>query len=71
MKRSELLKFEGETVLLKYNNKIAPQIRTGYIKAITLEIVVFWPIMDEKEIEICIPFKDIKSAENILNINLD
>ncbi len=71
MERSKLLKYEDETVLLKYKNSIGPQTRTGYIKAITLEVVIFWPIIDEEEIEIQIPFEDIEDIEELHNINLD
>lgn len=66
MKRSELLKYEGESVMLNYKNRIGPQTRSGHIKAVTMEIVIFWPLSTEKDIEIQIPFADINSVEELL-----
>jgi len=65
MKRSELIKYENQSVILKYNNAVGPQTRTGYIKSIIMEVVVFWPMMDEKEIELQILFKDIEDVKLI------
>ena len=65
MKRSELIKYENQSVILKYNNAVGLQDRTGYIKSITMEVVVFWPMMDEKEIELQILFKDIEDVKLI------
>ena len=66
MKRSELLKYEGESVMLEYKNRIGPQIRAGHIKAIAMETVIFWPLSTEKDIEIQIPFVDINSVEELI-----
>ena len=71
MKREDLLKYEGESVLLKYNNAIGPQSRTGFIKAVTLRSVIFWPMNTEEEIEILIPFADVDDIIGLLYINLD
>lgn len=66
MKRGELLKYEGESVMLEYKNKIGPQTRAGHIRAIAMETVIFWPLSTEKDIEIQISFTDINSVEKLL-----
>jgi hypothetical protein len=52
MTRSELLKYEGESVRLDYNTKIGPQSRTGVIYSVTMKVVIFWPLEEDKEIPI-------------------
>jgi len=66
MKRIELLKYEGKSVILSYKNSIGPQIRTGYIKSIIMETVIFWPLSTEEDVEIQISFADINSVEELL-----
>jgi len=63
MERYELLKYEGRSVRLTYQNEIGLQIRTGVMFSITMEVVVFWPLNVDNEI--MIPFKDIKDIELI------
>jgi len=70
MERSKLLKYEGESVMLYYRNVKGSHSRAGVIKSVTMKIVIFWPMteVDEKEIEIQIPFADIEGVKNLLLI---
>lgn len=69
MKRSELMKYEQQSVRLSYKiltgDRICPHIRSGVIYSITQEVVVFWPLNVSKKREVLIPFEDIKSIEFI------
>jgi len=63
MERYELLKYEQQSVRLTYVNEVGPQTRSGFIYAISQEVVIFWPLNTEKELRIL--FKDIKDIESI------
>ena len=63
MKRSQLIKYEGRSVRIKYKNEIAPQKRTGIIYAVTMKVVIFWPFEHDKEIQIL--FKDVKDVKEL------
>ena len=68
MERSELHKYEGESVMLYYTNAVGSHSRTGFIKSITMKVVIFWPMteVDEEEVEIQIPFRDIDNVEMLI-----
>ena len=67
MERSKILKYEGASVMLYYENDIGKHSRAGLVKSVTLKSVVFWPIteVDEEEVEILIPFKDINDVKEL------
>lgn len=68
MERQDLLRYEGLSVMLKYEGKDSfEHTRTGYIYSVTMERVIFWPICDDdKSIEIRIPLKDIKDIKTLI-----
>ena len=52
MKRSELLKFEGRSVRIKYKSGNWDHDRTGIIYAVGMNVIVFWPFEHDDEIKI-------------------
>jgi len=68
MERSELIKHEGGSVMLYYKNAVGSHSRAGFIKSITMKVVIFWPMteVDEEEVEIQIPFQDIDNVEVLI-----
>ena len=63
MDRSELIRYEGESVQLDYTKGDHPQSRAGIIYSVTMKVVIFWPF--EQEVEIEIPFEDIDNVKEL------
>ena len=68
MKRQELIRYEGLTVMLKYEGKDSfTHTRTGYVYSVTMERVIFWPLSDDEEsIEIRIPLEDVRNIKTLI-----
>ena len=68
MTRSDLIRYEGLTVMLRYKGKDSfEHTRTGVVYSVTMERIVFWPLCDDEEsIEIRIPLSDVKDVKPLL-----
>ena len=68
MERSKLLKYEGESVMLHYENSLGKHSRAGHIKSVALKAVIFWPLteVDEDDIEMQIPFDDVNNIKELV-----
>jgi len=63
MDRSELIRYEGESVQLDYTKGDHPHSRAGIVYSVTMKTVIFWPF--EQDIEISISFEEIDNIEKL------
>jgi len=63
MDRSELIRYEGESVQLDYIKGDHPHSRAGIVYSVTMKVIIFWPF--EQDIEIPIAFEDITGIKKL------
>ena len=63
MDRSELIRYEGESVQLDYTKGDHPHSRAEIVYSVTMKAIIFWPF--EQDIEIEIPFEEIDNVKKL------